>query len=74
MTVEVAITVLTSLVGISVAIMTAGIPWAYCVHGRLTKIEATLNDHLVSVIRLSKLENRVLRLELEREADRPTEK
>ncbi len=73
MTVEVAITVLTSLVGISVAIMTAGVPWAYGVHGRLTKIEATLNDHLVSVIRLSKLENRVLRLELEREAERETE-
>lgn len=36
-------TVLTALVAVSVAILCAGIPWAYSLHGRLTRIETMVS-------------------------------
>lgn len=60
-------TILTSLVGLGVMIMLAGIPWAYCIHGRLTKIETSLKDRLVDSDRTTDIERRVTRLELQHE-------
>lgn len=47
-------TVLTALVAVSVAILCAGIPWAYSLHGRLTRIEtmvthSTLDEEMVAL-------------------------
>jgi len=69
MSLEASVSVLTCLMGAGVLILLAGIPWAYSVHGRLTKIETTLKNHLVSIERLADLERRITRLEMEREQD-----
>lgn len=55
--------VLTSLVGVGVAILLAGIPWAYGIHGRLTTIETTLKEHLPRRESWQELERRVTLLE-----------
>ena len=44
LTIDVAVTTLTCLVGVTVVILLAGIPWAYGIHGRLTKREARHED------------------------------
>jgi hypothetical protein len=67
MSVETSITLLTSLVSIGVAILLAGIPWAYTIHGRLTTIEACLSHHLRQAERVDGLHDRVARLEIEYE-------
>ncbi|HTN73742.1 MAG TPA: hypothetical protein VL096_00795 [Pirellulaceae bacterium] len=64
MSVESSITLLTSLVGIGVAILMAGIPWAYVIHGRLTKIEVNLQNYVRNVDRLDDVLARLARLEL----------
>ena len=64
MTIEVAISVLTCLVGVGVLIMLSAIPWAYVIHGRLTKIETVLKAHLDNLVRLAEVEERILRLEM----------
>jgi len=64
---EVSVTILTCLMGIGVMILLAGIPWAYSVHGRLSKIEAGLKDRSISVKLLAELERRVTRLETRQE-------
>ena len=64
MSVEASITLLTSLVGVGVAVLLAGLPWAYSIHGRLATIEATLHDYLRQADRLAELQARVTRLEL----------
>jgi hypothetical protein len=63
MTLETALTLLTALMGVATAILLAGIPWAYGIHGRLMKIETTLSDHLAGSQSLPTLEHRVTRLE-----------
>ncbi|MDA7950031.1 MAG: hypothetical protein MPJ24_00955 [Pirellulaceae bacterium] len=57
-------TLLTCLVGLGVTIMMAGIPWAYSIHGRLTKIETNIVDSLECRERIDELGERVLRIEI----------
>lgn len=64
MTVETSITLLTSLVSIGVVILLAGIPWAYGIHGRLTKMETNLQNVLRHADRLDDVRQRVTRLEM----------
>lgn len=59
---------LTSLVGLGVMIMLAGIPWAYSIHGRLTKIETSLKDRLIDTRQITDIEKRLTRLELQHES------
>ena len=63
MAVESFVPLLTSLVGIGVSILLAGIPWAYGVHGRLTQIETSLKELLGERARWSDLERRLTRIE-----------
>jgi hypothetical protein len=60
-----AIGLLTSLVGLGVSILLAGIPWAYSVHGRLATIEASLRETLGAPGRMVELERRVTKVELQ---------
>ncbi len=69
MNLETSVTVLTCLMATGITILMAGVPWAYGVHGRLTKIETSLNDHLLSVEQLSELERRITRLEIRHNND-----
>jgi hypothetical protein len=55
---------LTSLVATGVAILLAGIPWAYGIHGRLTTIETTLKENLPRQGAWQDLDRRVARLEI----------
>ena len=64
MSLEHSVPLLTSLVGVGVAILLAGIPWAYGIHGRLTMIETTLKEHLLRREAWQELERRVTRLEV----------
>ena len=64
MTVETAISILTSLVGVGVTILLTGVPWAYSVHGRLATIETSLRDAVAALARLNEIEHRVVRLEM----------
>jgi len=64
MSLDYAIPLLTSLVATGVAILLAGIPWAYGIHGRLTTIETTLREHLLRREAWLQLDRRVARLEL----------
>ena len=64
MTIDHAIAFLTSLVSVTVAILLAAIPWAYGIHGRLTRIESTLAEHLPGQRQLTELNTRLTRLEL----------
>jgi len=61
---EAAATAITFLFGIIVSILLAGIPWAYSVHGRLTKIETSLQAYLSLAERLPNIEHRLTKLEL----------
>jgi len=38
------IDILTALIGLGVAILLAGVPWAYTMQGRLSKIEALMEE------------------------------
>ncbi|MGY8768987.1 MAG: hypothetical protein ACKVH8_11255 [Pirellulales bacterium] len=67
---DVAITILTCLVGTGVSIMLAGIPWAYSVHGRLTCIETSLTHTVDMHRRLDMMEQRMTRVEVIQEEDR----
>jgi len=67
MSIETAVTTLTCLMGAGTTILLAGIPWAYSVHGRLTKIETTLCDHLLSVEQITNIERRVMRMEVQQD-------
>ncbi|MEX2027044.1 MAG: hypothetical protein WEH44_07080 [Pirellulaceae bacterium] len=55
---------LTSLVATGVAILLAGIPWAYGIHGRLTTIETALKENLPRRHAWQEFERRIARLEL----------
>jgi hypothetical protein len=65
MSLESAVSLLTSFVGIGVTVLLAGIPWAYSVHGRLATIEASLRDAVAPLARLNEVEQRMLRLEMQ---------
>jgi len=65
--IDIAITLLTTLVGVGVTVLLAGIPWAYSVHGRLATIETSLRDTLNALPRLNELELRITRLEFVRQ-------
>ena len=73
MSIDLAVTVLTCLVGVGVSILLASVPWAYSVHGRLTKIETTLIDQVGDLRRLGDLEIRLLRLEMQTPAGKNSE-
>jgi len=64
MTLSVAMTLLTCLVGAGVSILLAAVPWAYSVHGRLTKIETHLKETLAPAEQIRRLEHRLTRIEL----------
>ena len=70
MTLEQTISLLTSLMSIVVAVLLSAIPWAYGVHGRLTRIESSLSEHLLGRERLAELDKRLTRLELAAERGR----
>lgn len=63
MAVETSVPLLTSLVGIGVSVLLAGIPWAYGIHGRLTQIETSLKELLGERARWSDLDRRLTRIE-----------
>lgn len=63
MSMEFAVTLLTGLVGVGVSILMAGIPWAYSMHGRLTKIETILNEHVHGYHRVNGMQDRLTKLE-----------
>lgn len=69
MTIELAIATLTCLVGVGVTILTAGIPWAFSVHGRLSRIETSLSQNLEQGRRLEHIELRLLWMEAQREGE-----
>ena len=71
MNIETAMTTLTCMVGVMVSILLAGLPWAYCIHGRLTKIETTLKDHLRSIRRIGDIELRLTRIEVKANERKP---
>jgi hypothetical protein len=62
---------LTSLVATGVAILLAGIPWAYGIHGRLTTIETTLKENLPRRDAWQELERRLAKLEMAAEQTQP---
>ncbi len=49
----------TVLLGIITSIMLAGVPWAYLVHGRLTKIETKIETMKTAHARIDAVESRV---------------
>lgn len=59
---------LTTLVGVGVTILVAGVPWAFAVHGRLASIEAKLvgNDLLQRDMR--RIETRLITVESRQQA------
>ncbi len=63
MSLETSLTILTSLMSLGVAILLAGVPWAYGIHGRLTIIETHLQAHLRQAERMDDVAQRLARLE-----------
>lgn len=49
----------TVFLGIITSIMFAGVPWAYLVHGRLTKIETKIESMKTAHVRIDAVESRV---------------
>ena len=62
------LTVLTCLVGLAVTILIAGIPWAYSVHGRLTKMESNSETSAKLLELVFSMERRVTTIEAELKA------
>ncbi|ADB15341.1 hypothetical protein Psta_0655 [Pirellula staleyi DSM 6068] len=69
MSLEHTVSLLTTLVGLGVSILLASIPWAYGIHGRLTRIETTLAESLPHKPRLEEIDRRLARVELLQERD-----
>lgn len=65
MSLEQTVSLLTTLVGLGVSILLASIPWAYGIHGRLTRIETTLAESMPSRPRVDDIDRRVARLEVQ---------
>jgi hypothetical protein len=64
---ETAVTLVCGLLGVQTTILIAAIPWAYSMHGRVTRIEASAATAANLGDRVSSLESRLLRLEVESE-------
>ena len=64
---EWAVSLVCGLLGVQTTILIAAIPWAYSMHGRVTRIEATAGLAAGLGERVSSLESRVLRIEVELE-------
>ena len=64
---EWAVSLVCGLLGVQTTILIAAIPWAYSMHGRVTRIEAAAGLAAGLGERVSSLESRVLRIEVELE-------
>ncbi|MHC2068862.1 hypothetical protein ACYFX5_15445 [Bremerella sp. T1] len=69
MSAELAFGALTLLVGTGVSILTAAIPWAFSVQGRLSRIETSLTQNLDAAKRIEQIELRLLWIEAIREGN-----
>ncbi len=64
---EWAVTLVCGLPGVQTTILIAAIPWPYSMHGRITRIEASAATAANPGDRVSSLESRLLRLDVESE-------
>ena len=64
---EWAVTLVCGMLGVQTTILIAAIPWAYSMHGRVTRIEASAAPAADLIDRVSSLESRLLRIEVELE-------
>ena len=64
---EWAVSLVCGLLGVQTTILIAAIPWAYSMHGRVTRIAAAAGLAAGLGERVSSLESRVLRIEVELE-------
>ena len=64
---EWAVSLVCGLLGVQTTILIAAIPWAYSMRGRVTRIEAAAGRAAGLGERVSSLESRVLRIEVELE-------
>ena len=64
---EWAVTLVCGMLGVQTTILIAAIPWAYSMHGRVTRIEAAAATAADLIDRVSSLESRLLRIEVELE-------
>ena len=64
---EWAVTLVCGMLGVQTTILIAAIPWAYSMHGRVTRIEASAATAADLIDRVSSLESRLLRIEVEPE-------
>jgi len=64
---ETAMTLVCGLLGVQTTILIAAVPWAYSMHGRVTRIEASAATAADLGDRVSSMESRLLRLEVESE-------
>ena len=55
---------LVGLLSVGVAILMAGIPWAYTVHGRLTEIETLLRYRTKEHELINEMDKRLIHVEL----------
>jgi len=59
------------MLGVQTTILIAAIPWVYSMHGRVTRIEASAVTVADLIDRVSSLESRLLRIEVELENSSP---
>ena len=64
---EWAVSLVCGLLGVQTTILIPAIPWAYSMHGRVTRIEASAATAADLIDRVSSLESRLLRIEVELE-------
>ena len=64
---EWAVTLVREMLGVQTTILIAEIPWAYSMHGRVKRIEASAVTAADLIDRVSSLESRLLRIEVELE-------
>ena len=64
---EWSVTLVCGMLGVQTTILIAAIPWAYSMHGRVTRIEASAATAADLIDRVSSLESRLLRIEVELE-------
>ena len=64
---EWAVTLVCGMLGVQTTILIAAIPWAYSMHGRVTRIEAAAGLAADLIDRVSLLDLRLLRIEVELE-------
>ena len=64
---EWAVSLVCGLLGVQTTILIAAIPWAYSMHGRVTRIEASAATAADLIDRVSLLESRLIRIQFELE-------